>query len=109
MAVRYNKMDALKKLGTLNASGGAQSVSFPEERLTCLVKAATGTIVRSCKLAWLFNLSCKVLQKADGLVSLFVSVLSSGLLHNALRKVSTLRTSSAEHQLIWFVNMLRQI
>ena len=106
VAVRYNKMGALEKLGTLNASGGAQSVCFPEERLTCLVNAAKGTIAGSCKLVWLFNLSCKVLQKADGLVSPFVSVLGSGLLHSALRKVSTLRTSPAEHQPIWLVNML---
>ena len=65
VAVRYNRMDALETLGTLNASGGAQSVCFPEERLTCLVKAANGTIVRSCKLVCLFNLSFKVPQKAD--------------------------------------------
>lgn len=40
VAVRYNSMDALKKLGALNASGAAQSVLFSEESLTCLVKAA---------------------------------------------------------------------
>ena len=30
VAVRYNKMDALEKLGDLNASRGAQSACFPE-------------------------------------------------------------------------------
>lgn len=73
VAVRYKNMDALAKLGTLNASRGAQSVCFQKETLTCLVKAAKGTIVGSCKLVWLFNLASKVLQNADGLGSLFVS------------------------------------
>lgn len=30
VAVRYRNMDALEKLGTLNASRGAQSACFPE-------------------------------------------------------------------------------
>jgi len=30
VAVRYNSMDALEKLGTLDASGGAQLACFPE-------------------------------------------------------------------------------
>lgn len=46
VAVRYNSLHALEKLGTLHASGGAQSACFPEERLTCLVKAVKGTIVQ---------------------------------------------------------------
>lgn len=64
-----------------------------------LAKATKGTIVRSCK----------VIQKGDGLVILFVLVLSSELLNNTLGKVSTFRTSSAGHQHIWFVNMFGQI